>query len=138
LSAPAVAAAAWDGRKLPFGEFVKVSAIHAVGDKFSRKTLPSEPCEFMAKGSLENHLFSVHVKKSIAALQFVAWPLIRLRPHTFLQKCTSGAPPCQNFKETFCCFTLISCCIDMAPGASEEDMGISPGRFIAYSVARTR
>jgi hypothetical protein len=39
---------------------------------------------------------------------------IRLRPHTFLQKCTSGAPPCQNFKETFCCFTLTSCCIDMA------------------------
>jgi hypothetical protein len=25
-----------------------------------------------------------------------------------------------------------------APGASEEDMGISPGRFIAYSVVRTR
>jgi hypothetical protein len=25
-----------------------------------------------------------------------------------------------------------------APGASEGDMGISPGRFIAYSVARTR
>jgi hypothetical protein len=24
------------------------------------------------------------------------------------------------------------------PGASEEDMGISPGRFIAYSVVRTR
>uniref|UniRef100_A0A804MJA5 Uncharacterized protein n=1 Tax=Zea mays TaxID=4577 RepID=A0A804MJA5_MAIZE len=91
LSAPAVAAAAWEGRKLPFGEVVKVSAIHAVGDKFSRKTLPSEPCgalgwedcelllvyEFMAKGSLENHLFSVHAKKSVAALQFVAWPLVR-------------------------------------------------------------
>jgi hypothetical protein len=25
-----------------------------------------------------------------------------------------------------------------APGASEEDMGISPGRSIAYSVVRTR
>jgi hypothetical protein len=25
-----------------------------------------------------------------------------------------------------------------APGASEEDMGISPGRFIAYSVVKTR
>jgi hypothetical protein len=25
-----------------------------------------------------------------------------------------------------------------APGASEEDMGISPGKFIAYSVVRTR
>jgi hypothetical protein len=25
-----------------------------------------------------------------------------------------------------------------APGASEEDMGISPGRFIAYSMVRTR
>jgi hypothetical protein len=25
-----------------------------------------------------------------------------------------------------------------APGASEEDMGISPGEFIAYSVVKTR
>jgi hypothetical protein len=25
-----------------------------------------------------------------------------------------------------------------APGASEEDMGISPGKYIAYSVVRTR
>jgi hypothetical protein len=25
-----------------------------------------------------------------------------------------------------------------APGASEEDLGISPGKFIAYSVVRTR
>jgi hypothetical protein len=25
-----------------------------------------------------------------------------------------------------------------APGASEEDMGINPGRFIAYSMVRTR
>jgi hypothetical protein len=25
-----------------------------------------------------------------------------------------------------------------APGASEEDMGTSPGKFIAYSVVRTR
>jgi hypothetical protein len=25
-----------------------------------------------------------------------------------------------------------------APGASEEDMGISPGKFIAYSVEKTR
>ncbi|ONM25220.1 hypothetical protein ZEAMMB73_Zm00001d006842 [Zea mays] len=38
--------------------------------------------EFMAKGSLENHLFSVHAKKSVATLQFVAWPLVRdIRQH---------------------------------------------------------
>jgi hypothetical protein len=91
LSVPAVAVAAWDGRKLPFGEVVKVSTIHTVRDKFSRNTLLSEPYEAlgwedyelllvyecMAKGSLENHLFSVHAKKSVAALQFVAWPLVR-------------------------------------------------------------